>query len=252
MWKVWTKSTMREKVEDWLYIVNNVTRLLPKGEWLRCLHIIINQDFQSKAASNASHRCRRMPRIMQFMSGCRENRSSPVESKRPKWEDYHPHPEDSTEYMLSFKLSPLLHLLFIPHQSLWVAPLLVKVKSLLFLFSWCSILWATPGPNLQIKGGVWRDEGVQGARLRGFVVKKRLGGWVQGNLRSRCLLVSMLKLVFVRRAGIQLEQIHDLIYHPRHSSSEKIPPWPADKQAGGWFFIFFFKAENCDDLQLKK
>lgn len=36
-----------------------------------------------------------------------------MESKEPKREDYQPHTEDETELMLTLKLLPLLHLLFI-------------------------------------------------------------------------------------------------------------------------------------------
>lgn len=53
--------------------------------------------------------------------------------------------------------------------------------------------------------------------------------------------MSALKLVFLRRAGIQLEQIHELMNVPRGPSHEKLPAEPAaelaDRQAEGVAFI---------------
>lgn len=157
--------------------------------------------------------------------------------------------------MLTFKLSPSLHLLFIPFhlESKVCFPYSADVESY--------------RPHLDIisklEEGWWqrRDEGAQRAGLLGLVVKRGLGGWVKGNWRSRCLLVSVLELVFVRRAGIQLEQIYlqgpwaHLISQP--SSNEEnttltstSPCWQPDRRGNELFYLF--EVECCDDLQLQE
>lgn len=95
-----------------------------------------------------------------------------MKSKEPKREDYQPHTEDETELMLTLKLLPLLHLLFIGSLS----GLIVKIcppyaadvesyKPHLDLIS-----------KLEEGGWLCRDEGAPRAGPPGFVVKKGHGG----------------------------------------------------------------------------
>lgn len=150
-------------------------------------------------------------KLLEHMSGCwgvqREEQNNPTESKGLKCEDYQPHPEDQTELMLTFKLSPSLHLLFIHCERLHCRQESKKKSAFPIVESYrphLDLICKLDGERVAGCGGM------RGHREQVFWAlwwKRRPGGWVQGNWRSRCLPVSGLGLVFVRRAGIQLEQI---------------------------------------------
>lgn len=98
-----------------------------------------------------------------------------MESKVLQHKDYQPHPEDKTELMLTFKLLPLVHLLFIGS--------FMRVASLSQESKVCSPYSADLEcfkphlllmPKLEKLGWLWRDGGAQRAHPPSFVVKKNL------------------------------------------------------------------------------
>lgn len=146
------------------------------GARLPCLHIIAGTDqtlrfiTQSNLKPFTKKHAETPGAHVRLLGVQREGRNSPMESKGLKCEDYQPHPEDQTELMLTFKLSPSLHLLFIPFhlESKVCFPYSADVESY--------------RPHLDIisklEEGWWqrRDEGAQRAGLLGLVVKRGLGG----------------------------------------------------------------------------
>lgn len=150
--------------------------------------------------------------------------------------------------MLTFKLSPLLHL---HHHSLWAASLTVRVKSLLSLFRWCRILKATPGPNLRIRRGGYREHVSKALWWKG-----EIGG--TGVYWSQCWsLCSLVVLAFRLNKSVSMD--HELINYPQPSSNKENttltstrPCWQADRRGNRLFIclklnavmIYNFKLHN--------
>lgn len=172
-----------------------------------------------------------------------KERALPTTSRRHVW---------AHDYIYAFNLSPFA---FYSSSSLWKASLSARMKSLLFLFSWCTIghTW-TQSQNWGVR--LWEVKEYREQNSRAFW-QKRSWRMSPGKLEKQVFTGVSVCLLDMLASSLNksISRDHEFIHNPQQSSNDEMALWPppelVDMLTGEEQALYLFEAKCCDDLQFK-